>query len=469
MRRSSSGSSPSRMEIPDDGSQTLAPATDDDDEFAPLSTEEASSDAGSKGETGHSTVLQTAAMLTGEVMGTGVLSLPYACVALGWVLGIGASVLFAAAAAYAGVLLSRVRNGFFPQAASYADLAGATMGDGARRLTRVIVLGSWSLLLPYYMMAVVSSLRVAFADEVALCYWQWAIGVMVALLPFLQIRSLHHISHFAAASTAAMVAAIVVTLAVLVSSRPGGGGGGGGAPTTTLWPREASVLGLYSSFAEFIFAYQGHSLFLEFMREMRAPHRFPRALAAANVAMCAVYTATAAVGYGTRGDAIAPFLPSSLPPGRGRLAVSLLLAFHIAVTYMIVALPLNREVHRLVFPRTADGAGAATAAHWLLLTVGQLLFGYVVANAVPFFADFQAFLGALMGAPFVFGFPALFYLRASALHGQRVPLGDRVACAVFLAVCLPLFTVLGAVSAARDVARDWGELGGPFSCELHGF
>ena len=33
MRRSSSGSSPSRMEIPDDGSQTLAPATD---EAAPL-------------------------------------------------------------------------------------------------------------------------------------------------------------------------------------------------------------------------------------------------------------------------------------------------------------------------------------------------------------------------------------------------------------------------------------------------
>ena len=110
----------------------------------------------------------------------------------------------------------------------------------------------------------------------------------------------------------------------------------------------------------------------------------------------------------------------------------------------------NREVHRLLFPRTADGAGAATAAHWLLLTVGQLLFGYVVANAVPFFADFQAFLGALMGAPFVFGFPALFCLRASALRGQRVPLGDHVACAVFLAVCLPLFTVLGAVSAARD-------------------
>ena len=132
---------------------------------------------------------------------------------------------------------------------------------------------------------------------------------------------------------------------------------------------------------------------------------------------------------------------------------------------MIVALPLNREVHRLLFPRTADGAGAATAAHWLLLTVGQLLFGYVVANAVPFFADFQAFLGALMGAPFVFGFPALFYLRGAARRGVRVALGDRVACAVFLAVCLPLFTVLGTADAVREIANGWGEdPAGPFAC-----
>ena len=66
---------------------------------------------------------------------------------------------------------------------------------------------------------------------------------------------------------------------------------------------------------------------------------------------------------------------------------------------------------------------AATAAHWLLLTVGQLLFGYVVANAVPFFADFQAFLGALMGAPFVFGFlvgPASLNRRSDGSLGGLV-------------------------------------------------
>ena len=33
----------------------------------------------------------------------------------------------------------------------------------------------------------------------------------------------------------------------------------------------------------------------------------------------------------------------------------------------------------------------------------------------------------------------------------------------------PLSPARAAGPAARDVARDWDELGGPFSCELHGF
>ena len=158
-----------------------------------------------------------------------------------------------------------------------------------------------------------------------------------------------------------------------------------------------------------------------------------------------------------------------MPPGPLRTAAGLLLAFHTAVSYLVTAQPLHRAYHRLLAPSTADAPSAAAAARWLALSAAQLAAGFVVATALPFFAPFQSLLGALTGAPILFGYPALFYLRGAARRGVRVALGDRVACAVFLAVCLPLFTVLGAVSAARDVARDWGELGGPFSCELHGF
>ena len=89
----------------------------------------------------------------------------------------------------------------------------------------------------------------------------------------------------------------------------------------------------------------------------------------------------------------------------------------------------------------------------------------VVATALPFFAPFQSLLGALTGAPILFGYPALFYLRGAARRGVRVALGDRVACAVFLAVCLPLFTVLGTADAVREIASGWGEdPAGPFAC-----
>ena len=58
-----------------------------------------------------------------------------------------------------------------------------------------------------------------------------------------------------------------------------------------MWPPDdgVSVLALFSSFGSFIFAYQGQSLFLEIMREMKSPCHFPRAVGAANGFMLLVY------------------------------------------------------------------------------------------------------------------------------------------------------------------------------------
>ena len=49
---------------------------------------------------------QSAVILTGEIMGTGLLSLPHACAKLGWVAGLTSSVVFALTAMYAGGLVS---------------------------------------------------------------------------------------------------------------------------------------------------------------------------------------------------------------------------------------------------------------------------------------------------------------------------------------------------------------------------
>ena len=67
-------------------------------------------------------------------------------------------------------------------------------------------------------------------------------------------------------------------------------------------------------------------------------------------------------------------------------------------------------------------------------------------------------------APIVFGWPAFFYLRSSKVHGRRVGLTDRVICGLFLAVFLPLFTVLGTIDAVRSIVDDLSSSGGPFQC-----
>jgi hypothetical protein len=49
-------------------------------------------------------------------------------------------------------------------------------------------------------------------------------------------------------------------------------------------------------------------------------------------------------------------------------------------------------------------------------------------GSIPFFSDFQNIIGSALGAPIVFGWPPLFYLRAMAAHGRAVPARERLLC-----------------------------------------
>ena len=70
-----------------------------------------------------STWLHATVIIIGEIMGSGILSLPYAMSQLGWVLGSSFCAVFALCAVYSGRLLSRTRNEFYPDTESFGDLA----------------------------------------------------------------------------------------------------------------------------------------------------------------------------------------------------------------------------------------------------------------------------------------------------------------------------------------------------------
>ena len=425
-----------------------------------------------------SSVWHAAVNIAGEIMGAGVLSLPHAVATLGWIPGITAALAFACCAAYSGILLKRVRTGCYPTADSFADLAHATVGPMFGTLTRCAVVASWALLLPYFLIAMASSL------QLALPHAQWCIGCFpkraalsaaMLILP-LQLQTLHTISYAATLSTFAMVVAAAIVLGVLCSEAP--------APaqniTHSLWPPALSQPGGATAFdvlewaggiCAFVFAYQGQTVFLEIMREMRKPGRFGEAVLWANLLMGVVYTATIVVSYGARGDRVAAFLPDSLDESSdaARQAVGLLLTFHTGVCYLITGQPLHRALHAALFPSDAarhwrEGRPSGPL-RWLVVTSTMLCVSLVVAVTVPFFSRFQSLLGALTGVPSIFGWPPLFFLcsprapeRTSPSRGDQV---DRGLCYVFLIILLPALSAMGTVSALAAIVSHWRSAASP--------
>jgi FtsH-binding integral membrane protein len=185
-----------------------------------------------------------------------------------------------------------------------------------------------------------------------------------------------------------------------------------------------------------------------------------------------VYWLTVSIAYGVKGANTSEFLPDSVPEGLGRRIAGFLVVLHITVSYVIVCQPLHSWFHLKLFPRTYQKESKLGTVHWFLITVGYLIFGFVVGNLIPFFADVQAFIGSLFGAPTIFGWPPAFYIY---LHRQQtnswneaaiqMGYGNAAVCVIFLFVCTPLFCVLGTSGAIQSIFEDSKDsVNKPFQC-----
>jgi len=244
------------------------------------------------------------------------------------------------------------------------------------------------------------------------------------------------------------------------------------------------ILKFLKATSAFLFAYQGQAIFLEIMSEMRDSQEFPKAIAVAYAIMSVVYGSFAlfVAYYGGVGRVVPEFSPDVLSSSSLKAIVGGTLAvLHISVSYVITCQPLHRWLHSVVFPRTAGKESCRANCHWFLVTVGFLLFGYVIGNLIPFFADVQAILGSLFGAPVVFAYPVLFYFaltrrnRSFTSEQQITTMKKKIQTSmnwkhtiigvVFLLVCTPLFCILGTTGAIASIIQNIGNSPLPFSCQ----
>ncbi len=129
---------------------------------------------------------------------------------------------------------------------------------------------------------------------------------------------------------------------------------------------------------------------------------------------------------------------------------------------------LARHFHLEHFPHTANAVEGGRA-HWCLIQIGILILSFCIAQSIPFFSDFQNLVGALLAAPTMFGWPALFYWYGMRKNGEKISVFNWWVCWIFMGLVMPFCTVVGTVSATKSLINDWSTFGKPFDCVIKGY
>lgn len=163
----------------------------------------------------------------------------------------------------------------------------------------------------------------------------------------------------------------------------------------------------------------------------------------------------------------------------------LLLWAHVAVSFAINSQALCSSMDRFIIATspqrwaTMDGQ-----RRWFLLTLTIAVSSYLVSNAVPFFKDLVALIGALTSVPLTLTLPALLYRQVQGLKlflpqwfmgGSNVnqhqlqsnddKMSSSSACGSYSLLLYSLaFLAVGLAGALSSIDEDWLNHGRPFSC-----
>jgi Transmembrane amino acid transporter protein len=226
--------------------------------------------------------------------------------------------------------------------------------------------------------------------------------------------------------------------------------------------------------ASIVFAYQGQSIFFELIGEMKHGQQFPRATLVAYLVMFLSYATTIVIAYGSNGADTPGFLPDILKSGSASaIAVSVLTLFHLIVAYVIAVQPLHVWFHKTFFSKTLYHSTWSGTRDWLIISFTFTLFGWTVANLIPFFADIQALIGTLFGAPIMFGWPPLFYFLTKRRNTESKTIKETVASmgmfytivsGFMMFVLVPVFVIVGTWGSVKQIIEDAEDAGLPFQC-----
>ncbi|KAJ1949935.1 hypothetical protein FBU59_000922 [Linderina macrospora] len=211
--------------------------------------------------------------------------------------------------------------------------------------------------------------------------------------------------------------------------------------------------GVPTALATFSFAFAGNAIYPYIEGSMRTPRHWPYVSVCAMVVITSFYMLCGAAGYHAYGNLTVSPMLDNLPRGAASVAAQILIVIHVIIAVPVLMTSLSMEIEKS-FKITPQYMGkwkeriARTATRTLL--IGALM---GISMAIPYFSEVMTLVGALStGCVFLIE-PILFYWK---LYGfKRIPWWQHIIGVVMLALGL-LAMVLGTKDGAialRDAIK----------------
>jgi hypothetical protein len=157
------------------------------------------------------------------------------------------------------------------------------------------------------------------------------------------------------------------------------------------------------------------------------------------------------------------FLFDIIPVGIHRRIAGFLLWVHVVVSYAINSQAICASMDRIFFYRWGPVSALQDYQRWMLLTAFMSLSAFLVANAIPFFKDLVALIGALTTVPLTLLLPAIYHRQVLGISILCPTTKTLLSYSLLAFAAIFMFTAL--VGSVDSIFSDWEHhTGGFFSC-----
>ncbi|TGJ85208.1 hypothetical protein E0Z10_g3554 [Xylaria hypoxylon] len=397
-----------------------------------------------------------------EAIALGSLGMPAAFATLGMIAGTILCVGLGLLAIYSSFVIGQVKLKY-PHVQHYADAARLMMGKFGYELVSVMfVLQLVFLVGSHTLTGSIAFLNLSNYGTCSIIF-----GVVSAIILFLLALppSFAEVAILGYIDFASITLAIGVTIIATGIQRSDAGM----ASDWSAWPaKDAGFVDAFIAVTNIVFAYSFAICQFSFMDEMHTPKDFVKSIWVLGIIEIVIYTLTGALIYSFVGqDVKSPALLSA-----GSLVSKI--AFGVALPVIFISGSINgtvagRYIHGRVYRDSVTRYINTSKGwiSWIVLIAFLTVFGWVLAEAIPFFSDLLAISSSLFISGFTFYLPAMMWFM---LIRQGSPFSkENLVWTGLNALCFIIGIVIlvgGTYASIQDIIDRYaaGEVRGAFSC-----